>query len=140
MQENSPDDKSIERSPTVSSPETNKAKARNSVRGNVTKESIADVAAGPAEESVFVPKKEGGKFPTQKKADVDDDKYRIEPLELQEKKALEMLDYYNQKCDKKMRLTFGQPDYVLEQSKMGLKPTWIVLRQKAKDAGMLIFN
>jgi len=39
-----------------------------------------------------------------------------------------MLDYYNQKCDKKMRLTFGQPDYVLEQSKMGLKPTWIVLR------------
>ena len=95
------------------------------------KDSIADCAAGPADESLFVPRKDPNFYPTEKKADVDDDRYRLEPLELKEQRALEYLDYYNQKLDKNMAKTFGLPQEVMKQARSGLRPTWIALRKAA---------
>ena len=78
--------------------------------------------------------------PSKKVADVDDQHYRIEPLALKEKRALDFLNYYNHRCDATMRKTFGAPDEILHQARLGLRPTWINLRKAAQDGGLLIFN
>lgn len=119
---------------------TKSFKSKKSILASPDKSVIAEIAAGPQEESVFVPKKNPECYPTQVVANVDSDAYRVEPLELKEKRALEFLDFYNQKCDKNMRRTFGVTTEVLKAAKMGLRPTWIQLRKGSKDAGLLIFN
>ena len=63
---------------------------------------ISEIATGLQEDSTFVPRKDQANYPTKKIADVDDLHYRIEPLDLQEKKALEYLEYFCSKCDKNM--------------------------------------
>ena len=54
--------------------------------------------------------------PSKKVADVDDQHYRIEPLVLKEKRALDFLNYYNQRCDQTTRKTFGMPKEILEKA------------------------
>ena len=39
-----------------------------------------------------------------------------------------------------MKKTFGQPKEILDQARLGLRPTWINLRKAAQDGGLLIFN
>ncbi len=65
------------------------------MRKSVQNKSIAEIAAGPAEESTFIPQMDPNAQPSKKVADVDDQHYRIEPLVLKEKRALDFLNYYN---------------------------------------------
>ena len=58
-------------------------------------DSIAEVAAGPTEDSLFVPKKVENTIVEDKtNLSVNSTSYRLEPLALQDRKALEFLDYY----------------------------------------------
>lgn len=139
----------LEQSPTLSnnggsvlSSPMKKKSGRSVLNGqpSLNERSIAEIAAGPENESVFIPKQDPECFPTKKIANVDSDSYRAEPLKMKEQRALEFLDFYNQKCDKNMRLTYGKPIEVLQEARRGLRPTWISLRKGAKDSGLLIFN
>ena len=60
-------------------------KSTNRNRKSIHNKSIAEIAAGPTEESAFVPKVDPDQQVSKKVADVDDPHYRIEPLALKEK-------------------------------------------------------
>ena len=103
-------------------------------------DSIAEVAAGPTEDSIFVPKKLDNSLASKLSTNVNSNSYRLEPLALKDNKALEFLEYYYQKIDRTMRKSFGTPAQVLLDARNGLKPTWISIRQGSKDSGLLIYN
>jgi len=92
----------VETSPTISnnggsmlSSPMKKKSARSILNAQLTNKSIAEIAAGPDNESVFIPKQDPECFPTKKVANVDSDSYRAEPLRMKEQRALEFLDFYN---------------------------------------------
>lgn len=80
--------------PVMSNPTAKKSSSKLAWK-SIHNKSIAEIAAGPTEESTFVPKMDPNKQPSKKVADVDDVHYRIEPLALKEKWALDFLNYYN---------------------------------------------
>ena len=103
----SPDSKESE----IVSPTSSKKKedrVRNS-QNPKTMESIAEVAAGPTEDSIFIPKKLETSINEKHASNVNSSISRLEPLALKDNKALEFLEYYYHKIDKTMRKSFGNP-------------------------------